>query len=479
MLDPFRRPRYTRKSISAPKIKKTQSSLKNKLIWWTIIVLFFMLSYSFWRLWSFTKTIVGIGSYILWNTVGDSMRVDKENINILLVGYGWGKHDGAQLADTIIVASYDPDVHSVSMIAIPRDLLVTTHDNDIGRINSVMSHAYNTNGWDIRSAALTLSKKVEKITGLTIPYYAMIDFDGFIKIVDSLGGIDIEVPSHFLDMQYPVDRNGTYEIFELPAGMNHLSWPNTLKYARSRHSTSDFSRSKRQQSIIKAIVSKMMSSENFSIRKFKELYNNYTSIVKTNITLDQMIWLLQYDTSMPSMHSFGYTMQCSNDIRKTMIPWCLLRPANGGILPSLASGGVIEAYDDMKFFANLVTQDQQFLNEEMPITVYNASDKNISDTLPHGDRIALKTAVKLNRYAFNVVQVTNAPIVSSGTFIEVYGTGIYENTINTLKKFIRIDDVKFMSWSVDQLWNYMTGGLYLYLGNNYLNTVGNTEFDYY
>jgi hypothetical protein len=48
-----------------------------------------------------------------------------------------------------------------------------------------------------------------------------------------------------------------------------------------------------------------------------------------------------------------------------------------------------------------------------------------------------------------------------------------------LKKFIKIDDVKLMSWSVDQLWNYMTGGLYLYLGNNYLNTIGNTEFDYY
>jgi LCP family protein required for cell wall assembly len=219
-----------------------------------------------------------------------------------------------------MVASYDTDLHSVSLLSLPRDLLVITHDDQIGRINSVMSHAYNTNGGDIRSAALTLSKKVEKITGLTIPYYAMIDFDGFIQIVDSLGGIDINVPSPFIDMQYPVDWNGEYEIFELPEGMNKLSGPNTLKYARSRHSTSDFSRSKRQQSIIKAIMTKIMSSENFSISKLKELYTNYTSIVKTNISLDNMIGLLQYDTAMPTIHSFGYTMQCSNDIRKTMIP---------------------------------------------------------------------------------------------------------------------------------------------------------------
>ena len=99
----------------------------------------------------------------------------------------------------------------------------------------------------------------------------------------------------------------------------------------------------------------------------------------------------------------------------------------------------------MKFFADLVTNHQDYLNEETPITVYNASDKTLSDTLPHGDRIALKTAVKLNRYAFNVIQVTNALSVSTGTFIEIYGTGKYDNTINMLKKFITIDEVKTQS----------------------------------
>jgi anionic cell wall polymer biosynthesis LytR-Cps2A-Psr (LCP) family protein len=85
-----------------------------------------------------------------------------------------------------MVASYDTDFHSVSLLSIPRDLLVITHEDKIGRINSVMSRAYNSNGQNIQAAAVTLSQKVEKITGLTIPYYAMIDFDGFVKIVDSL-----------------------------------------------------------------------------------------------------------------------------------------------------------------------------------------------------------------------------------------------------------------------------------------------------
>ena len=291
-----------------------------------MIMLFFVFSYAFGRLWSLTKSVVGIGSYILWNTIGRDMNTDQsQHINILLVWYGWHDHDGWELADTIMVASYDPDLHSVSLLSIPRDLLVITHEDKIGKINSVMSKSYNTNGQNIQQAAVTLSQKVEKITGLTIPYYAMIDFDGFVKIVDSVWGIDINVPQNFLDMQYPVDRNGEYEIFELPEWVNHLGGYNTLKYARSRHSTSDFSRSKRQQSIIKAIVSKIISSENFSLSKFKELYTNYTSIIKTNISLDHMIWLLRYDIDMPTIYSFGYTTQCSNDIRRTMLPGCILR----------------------------------------------------------------------------------------------------------------------------------------------------------
>lgn len=78
-----------------------------------------------------------------------------------------------------------------------------------------MASSYNKT-LDIHQAATSLKDTVSKVTGLSIPYYTMIDFDGFIQLVDSVGGIDVYVPSHFLDRQYPVDRNGEYEIFELP-----------------------------------------------------------------------------------------------------------------------------------------------------------------------------------------------------------------------------------------------------------------------
>lgn len=104
----------------------------------------------------------------------------------------------------------------------------------------------------------------------------------------------------------------------------------------------------------------------------------------------------------------------------------------------------------MKFFADLVTHNQSYLNEQAPITVYNASDKMIADTLPFGDKIALKTAVKLRRYGFDVVQVTNAPTLSTGTIAMTYGTGNYEATIEMLRKFITIDEVMTNTGSVNE-----------------------------
>lgn len=481
MVNILNRPRYVKKSLSTPKkVRRSHLSQRDKIIWSILIAGFLIMSYSFGWLSSVAHGLINVTTYITGKTIGKDMDWDTaNNINIMVVGYGWSEHKWGMLADTIIVASYNPKLHTMTMLSLPRDLLVMAEGDTIGKINSVMSRAFNHNGHDINLAAQTLSQKLEKITGLTIPYYALIDFDGFIKLVDVVGWVDIDVPQHFLDMKYPVDRNGEFEIFELPPGMNHLNGYNALKYARSRHSTSDFSRSRRQQQVIKAIVDKVMSAENFSVSKFRELYTTYTSIVKTNIWFENLIGLLQYDTSMPKMHSFGYTMECSNDVWRTMTAWCLLRPANGGILPSQTTGWSIELYDQMKFFADVVTHNQSYLNEEAPITVYNASDKTIADTLPFGERIAFKTAVKLRRYGFDVVQVTNAPIISTGTIAMTYGTGNYEKTVEVLRKFITIDEVRTSTGTFDMSWNIITWWLYLYLGNNYLNAVGNTEFDYY
>lgn len=219
----FTSPSYTRKSLYNSHYTPPKTSSTTKWILTATIGLMMVFAYFQGWLTQAVQFATEKVSYVVASLLGEQMTVDQQTqgINVLLVGYGGGKHDGAQLADSVMVASYHPKQHSVSLLALPRDLLVEipseTHSGHINivKLNSVLSRAYNHNGYNLEQAAFSLMHKAEQITNLTIPYYAMIDFDGFIQVVDSLGGIDVYLHQHFLDREYPVDWNGSYEIFEL------------------------------------------------------------------------------------------------------------------------------------------------------------------------------------------------------------------------------------------------------------------------
>lgn len=86
--------------------------------------------------------------------------------------------------------------------------------------------------------------------GIEIQYYSLVDFGGFKNIIDTLGGITIDIPEGFTDTTYPTPDNG-YMTIHFDSGVTLLDGEKALQYARSRHSTSDFARSLRQQQIVK------------------------------------------------------------------------------------------------------------------------------------------------------------------------------------------------------------------------------------
>jgi LCP family protein required for cell wall assembly len=105
-----------------------------------------------------------------------------------------------------------------------------------------------------------LTKKIEKITNMSIPYFLQIDFRWFEKVIDAIWWITVDVEKTIVDTAYP-DWNRWYETFAIKKWVHNLDWETALKYARSRHSTSDFDRAKRQQVVINAIKDKALSSE--------------------------------------------------------------------------------------------------------------------------------------------------------------------------------------------------------------------------
>lgn len=442
----------------------------------------------------FTKTIDVVGTagnnFIsnttkkISTTLGkDMIKDDYGNINVLLVWYGWGGHAGWYLADSIIVASYDPKLHSASLISLPRDLIVNA-SGYVNKINAVMAYKYNKTK-DLAISANFLASKVSEITSLKISYYALIDFDGFASLIDAIGGIQINVPKRIYDTTYPWP-NWSYTTFSLNSWLQNLDGATALKYARSRHSTSDFSRSQRQQQIIQAIMDKVTKGGVVSLGVLKEFYNTYNKMVTTNVQLDEIIGLLKYGKTLPKLHSFWYTMECSNEIRKTMKPACLLYPVNSedfggmaGLLPAWSTSSKISFYNYMQYFADTVAHNQWYLNESLPISIYNATDKIYAKKFPYRDSISKKLASKLKRYGFIINNVDNASYSSTGTTAVVAGAGDYKETIRILKLYVNIDDVQHipaLTWSSGEILPTIVN---LYLGNNYLDQVGNKPFNYY
>ncbi|MBU0647864.1 LCP family protein [Patescibacteria group bacterium] len=194
----------------------------------------------FWS--NFTSTL-GLGSR--------KLRGEREGrVNVLLVGIPGENNLGPDLTDSLVFASIDVKEKVVSMFSIPRDLYLEVPGFGYSKINSAYSLGKN---YQVAGGGMdVLIDTVTQVVGQDIDYYVKIDFDGFVEVVDSLGGIDVVVDEDIYDYLYP-DEYGGYQIFALEAGTQHLDGETALKFVRSRQTTSDFDRSKRQQKTIMAM----------------------------------------------------------------------------------------------------------------------------------------------------------------------------------------------------------------------------------
>ena len=220
---------------------------------------------------------------------GKSLVTDETGkTNILLIGTGGEGHDGADLTDTLIVASIDYDNLIVPMLSIPRDFYILPRQE---RINSVYFSTL-AEGKTSKAAIQELENTVEEITGLEIQYYAKVDFGGFVDIVDALGGVDVDVENAIYDPYYPKGETIYYETFSIDAGPQTLNGETALKYARSRKTTSDFDRAKRQQQLLFAIKEKALSLDILTNpTKIGEIYDSVDDSIETNLSLGEILEL--------------------------------------------------------------------------------------------------------------------------------------------------------------------------------------------
>lgn len=249
----------------------------------------------------------------------------REDFTFLIMGYGGGHHDGAYLTDTLMVANVNIKTKKVVLVSLPRDIWVKLplKTNFSTKLNAVYQTAlfpddYPAIASEIKAnpdKAWLIKSAIKDITGLTPDGYITIDFQGFIKAVDTLGGVDVQVERTFTDDEYPIDGKEAdlcgkeekdlpdlekiatqsptlafpcrYETLHFTEGSMHMNGATALKYARSRHSAEDggdFNRSRRQFQVLKALQTKVLSLG--SVTKITLLYSLAQQYMKLEIPSD-------------------------------------------------------------------------------------------------------------------------------------------------------------------------------------------------
>src|SRR6056297_1787250 len=163
----------------------------------------------------------------------------NDRINVLLLGMGGKKHEGGYLTDTIILAGLKPSTQEVALLSIPRDLNVPVEGRGKLKINSINAYAELE---EKGSGGEATRQALSNLLDIPIHYYARVDFQGFINIINELGGIRVYVEETLDDYKYPImgrekaeNYNSRFEHLHIEKGWQKMDGELALKYARSRH----------------------------------------------------------------------------------------------------------------------------------------------------------------------------------------------------------------------------------------------------
>ncbi len=332
---------------------------------------------------------------------------ENDRINILLLGIGGKGHDGGQLTDTIIAASVKPSTKQASMLSIPRDLAVPIEGSGFGKINSIAAYAEQS---DPGSGGLASSQAIGDLLNAPMDYYVRVDFSGFEKVIDQIGGVDVFVDNTLDDYAYPIlgnedntDYYSRYEHLHIDQGWQHMDGSLALKYARSRHGVggegSDFARARRQQKILSAVKEKIISA-NFLLNPTR--VSSLISTLHGNISTNLKVWeILKLWSIVKNIE----TETIINRVLDNSAAGLLVddRGYNGAYILSPRSGdfseiqylfnGIFGTVSDNKVKSK--TQSK----EDITLTIFNGTWVN-----GLGSRVALD----LEREGINVVEIANS-----------------------------------------------------------------------
>lgn len=265
----------------------------------------------------------------------DGLLVAKDKATVMIMGVD-KRNDDVGRSDTLMVATLDPDKNQAALLSIPRDTRVKIKGHGYDKINA--AYAYG----DRKLSQQT----VESLLGIKIDHYIVIDVHGFTKIIDALGGIDIDVEKRMY-YEDPWDDDGGLYI-DLQPGMQHMDGKTAVTYVRYRDEEGDIGRIRRQQKFMKAVMDKLVSP---------------TIIPRLPSIVSAMYDAVETDMSISELLSFLGTLQeaKNNGLKSEMLP------------------GKPVYIDEISYWIPDISKIRQILANTLGVKMNNALTNSIED----------------------------------------------------------------------------------------------------
>ncbi len=322
------------------------------------------------------------------------LKVDKHGkTNFLLLGVAGAQEEGGNLSDSVMLVSLDAKAASLSLLSLPRDLFVASGVGD-RKLNEIYAAARYKNKKDGVKGLKVVKSALSEFSGVELHYGAVVNFQIFQEIVDSIGGIDMFVPQDIVDPFYPAD-NYNYQTFIIRKGKQNLDGETSLKYARSRKTTSDYSRAQRQQDILYGIARKAQEINLLGDpKKMKEFFGIYKQNVVTDINLVEVLALAKVGIGFDADTMKIFSRVLNDD--STQPGGLLYTPAKeffGGQFVLLP-----ENLEETKLFMHLTLSQPEILSLNPQFSIKNGS--KITGQ-------AGRARDRLRRLGFHVIDVGN------------------------------------------------------------------------
>jgi polyisoprenyl-teichoic acid--peptidoglycan teichoic acid transferase len=393
---------------------------------------------------------------------------DKTPFDILLLGYGGGNHDGPYLTDSMIHVHVDPTSQKIFLLSIPRDLWVKIPITGTDRLFEKINAAYAIGLDDAMypdkqeqfkgsdGGGRLVEYAVSQVTGLPVNNFVGVDFSGFVKTIDTLGGVDINIQPAFDDFGYPIEASATatcghsdedikaftatvsaesdiwtyfscrYEKVHFDAGETHMDGARALIYVRSRHSAqdgSDFGRANRQRKLLIAVENKIFSIG--FIPRVISFMNRLNDDIRTDFTPSDIQALIQHAPSLNNYQIIPLALTDKNYLLDTF--------SNNGQAILIPRDGENNFTTIRKWIADVFAGKP----DPAPAIVQVVNGTSISG-------LAQKATNTLTSKNIQTIPPkTNDGLITSTTTIIAYNTNIIPSDLTLLKNEFNVTNISY------------------------------------